>query len=176
MTNVTCGVPQGSILGPLILLIFVNDLNKASKRLYPIMFADDTNLFFSGYDIKALFRIVNQEHINSNEWFKANKLLLEWSKTKYVFFDKSSKVDYIPLKLPDLKINNSTTKREYDIKFLGIILDENLTWRQHINITENKISKILILDFFTKQNFVSKMLENYLATFDSFTVTSIIPT
>ena len=86
MANITCGVPQGSILGSLLFLIYVNDLYKASKILNPIMFADDTNLFFSSYDIKTLFHIVNQELINIHEWFKANKLSLNSSKTKYVFF------------------------------------------------------------------------------------------
>ena len=56
MANVTCGVPQGSILGPFLFLIYVNDLNKASKILNPIMFADDTNLFFYNHDIKTLFQ------------------------------------------------------------------------------------------------------------------------
>ena len=68
MENITCGVPQGSILGPLLFLIYDNDLNKASKILNPIMFADDTILFFSNYDIKILSQIVNQELINIHEW------------------------------------------------------------------------------------------------------------
>ena len=105
------------------------------------MFADDKNLFFSICDITTLFHIVNQELIKIHEWFKANKLSLNYGKIKYVFFHKPCKADYIPLKLPDLKINNSTIKREYDIQFLGVILDKNLTWRKYINIIENKISK-----------------------------------
>ena len=97
MANITCGVPQGSILGPLLSLIYVNELNKASKMLNSIMLADDTNLFFSRDDIKTLFEIVNQELINIQEWFKANKLSLNTSKTKYIFFHKLCKADYIPL-------------------------------------------------------------------------------
>ena len=67
MANITCGDPQGSILGPLLFLIYVNDLNKESKMLNPIMFADDTNLFFSNHGVKTLFQIVNQELINIHE-------------------------------------------------------------------------------------------------------------
>ena len=77
---------------------FVNDLNKASNILNRIMFADDTNLFFSNHDIKTLFQIVNQELINIHEWFKANQLSLNTGKTKYIFFHKLRKADYIPLK------------------------------------------------------------------------------
>ena len=80
MTNIICGVPQGSILGPLLFLIYVNDLYKASTILNPIMFADDTNLFHSHSDIKTLFQIVNKELTNINKWFQANKLSLNAKK------------------------------------------------------------------------------------------------
>ena len=59
-----CGVPQGSILGPLLFLVYVNYLNNAPEMLNHIIFADDTNLFFSKHDIKTLFQVVNQELIN----------------------------------------------------------------------------------------------------------------
>ena len=162
MANITCGVPQESILGPLLFLIY---LYKSSKILNPIMFADDTNLFFSSYDIKTLFHIVNQELINIHEWFKANKLSINSSKTKYVFFHKPCKADYIPLKLPDLKINNSTIEREYDIKFLGVILDENLTWRKNIYIIENKISKNIGLLYKAKFLLSQKCLKSIYFSF-----------
>ena len=109
--------------------------------LNPIMFADDTNLLFSSHDIKTLFQIVNPELMNIHESFKANKLSLNTGKTKYILFHKACKADYCPLKYPYLKLDNSIIKREYEFKFLGVIFYENLTWRKHIHIIENKISK-----------------------------------
>ena len=79
--------------------------------------------------------------MNNNGWFKANKLSLNVDKTKYTSFHKLNQRDKIPLKLPNLNLNNSIIKRESAIKFLGIIIDENLTWTNHISTIENKISK-----------------------------------
>ena len=83
--TITCGVPQGSILGPLLFLIFVNDVHKVTKYLDPIMFVDNTNLFYSRKNIKTLFQIVNNELKLVNEWFLANKLSLNAKKNKICF-------------------------------------------------------------------------------------------
>ena len=140
MENITCGVPQGSILGPLLFLIFVNDLSQATS-LDPIMFADDTNLFYSNKNITTLFETVNEELVNINIWFCVNKLSLNASKTKYVFFHKSRQNSNIPLNLPMLKINQTEIMREKSLKFLGVMIDENLNWKSHIDLLVNKISK-----------------------------------
>ena len=105
------------------------------------MFADDTNLFFNHKDIKHLFTVVNNELLNIKDWFTANKLSLNVEKTKYSFFQKPSKKDDISLCLPKLIINNYEIQREESIKFLGVLLDQRLTWKEHIKLTENKIAK-----------------------------------
>ena len=78
--NISCGVPQGLILGPLLFLLYVNDLPNASRVLYPIMYTEDTNLFYSNNDIETLFSTVNMELEKISEWFKANKLSLNIKK------------------------------------------------------------------------------------------------
>ena len=120
---------------------FVNNLHKVTKYLEPIMFADDTNLFSSHKNIKTLFQIVNSELKLVSEWFLANKLSLNAKKTKYVLFHKVSMCDSLLSQLPTMTFNNIEIKRENSIKFLGVIIDENLTWKNHIEVVENKISK-----------------------------------
>ena len=76
------------MLGPLLFLIFVNDLKNSTKVLNPVLFADDANLFCSNNNIRALFETVNQELSRINDWFLANKLSLNLEKTKYMLFQK----------------------------------------------------------------------------------------
>ena len=93
---ITCGFPQGSILGPLLFLIYVNDLNQVSNILDPIMFADDTNFFHFNHQIKALFEKVNCELKNIGQWFRANKLSLNIkTQSIYYFINILSKTKFL---------------------------------------------------------------------------------
>ena len=108
-----------------------------------IMFADNTNFFFEHSSINTLFKTVNDELIKINEWFPVNKLALNVRKTKLSFFQKSGKKYSIPSHLPTLKLNNHDIERWNfnTMKFLGVLLYDNLSWKGHIIHLENTISK-----------------------------------
>ena len=93
MHAINFGVPQGSNLGPLLFLIYINDLPNISSIMFFILFADDTNIFYSHDSLDTLFQIVNTELTRVAEWFCANKLTLNIDKTNYILF-KSHRKSY----------------------------------------------------------------------------------
>ena len=125
----------------LAILSLINDLPQESNLSDPTMFADDTNLFYSEKDIHSLFNTVNNELSSISHWFNSYKSSLNADKTKFTLFHKLRQRDDTFLVLPTLKINNTLIKRVDHINFLGVLFDENLTWKNYINLIENKISK-----------------------------------
>ena len=91
MLPITCGVPQGSVLGPLLFFIYVNDLPNASKLLRFYLFADDTSIYFDSDSLSTLQKIVNRELKEVRKWLEANRLALNISKTNYVIFHSPAK-------------------------------------------------------------------------------------
>ena len=135
---ITCGVPQGSILGPLLFLIYINDLGFISDKICPIMFADDTNVFISGKDPIAIANQINVELNTIVEWLRSNRLSLNIGKTNYMLFSPTRSK---PTPELQLKIDGSTLEQVHSCKFLGVLLDDKLTWKAQINHISGKISK-----------------------------------
>ena len=112
--NNNCGVQQGSILGPLLFLIYINDLSTVSKACMSILFADDTNMFFTGRDLQTMTKVINEELINVQEWLHCNKLSLNVLKTHYIIFTSRNKC----ANDVDILIQNIPIERVYATKFL----------------------------------------------------------
>ena len=99
-----------------------------------LIFSDDTNLFRSHENIDILFDCMNVELPNVSTWFKSNKLFLNVDKTKWPLLYPLSKRQLLPETLPILLIENIHIQREHVTKVLGVFIDGNLSWKQHINI------------------------------------------
>ena len=111
--KVNCGVPQGSILGPLLFLLYINDLSTVSEACMSILFADDTNISFTGKNLQTMITVINEELVKVQEWLYCNKLSLNVLKTHYMIFTSRNKC------MNDVPINNVKKERVYATKFSG---------------------------------------------------------
>ena len=152
LTCSTIGVPQGSVLGPLLFIIYTNDLPKCLKKSKCILFADDTTVYLTGENIKSLHKIMNNELQALSNWFKVNKLSLNTGKTTYLLFSGGRKRADSPDKL---FIGMNELKRSEMTKFLGIVIDEKLSWEAQISSCHKKVSSgVYALN--TAKNYLSR--------------------
>jgi hypothetical protein len=133
---INCGVPQGSILGPMLFILYINDIVNCSNIWKFILFADDTNLFYKNRDLLELEHVVNVELSKLSVWFKANNLSLNAKKTNFILF--GCKNISTPLKLI---LDGAILEQVAYTKFLGVFMDQKLNWNQHINYITGKISR-----------------------------------
>ena len=121
LQNVTCGVLQGSILGPKLLLLYINDICYASNMLYFIIYADDKNIFHKHGNIDMIYRIVSVKLHKLGTWLALNKLALNIFKTNCMIFSSRKSIENV------ISMNGVNLQKVHSLKFHGVCIDHEIT-------------------------------------------------
>ena len=138
---IKCGLPQGYVLGPLLFILYINDLPNISDTFKSVLFADATLIFSN----TSILKLKNNIQFNINklyDWLNVNKLSLNISKTNVLLFNIRNKNRNINM---DLNINNIKVKQVSEIKFLGVIIDCKLNWKLQLNYVSSKLSRTIAI-------------------------------
>ena len=139
LLNLNKGVPQGSILGPLLFLIYINDIVNSSNVLSFVLFADDTTVYVQNDSIDSAIEILNTELDKVALWFDSNKLTINVHKRQMIMLSRKK----ILTPKNEVILRNEVVQRVNKAKFLGVIVDQHLNWKGHISMISQKICKVM---------------------------------
>ena len=140
ISTTTRGVSQGSIIGPLLFLVYINDLPNCLNEGFPRMFADDTNISYSSNNPTDLENLMNSSLVNLNRWLIANKLSLNITKTEFMVIGSRQRLATFDNHELRVTVDSEPVRQVPSTKTLGLTLDENLTWKNHIEVISKKVS------------------------------------
>ena len=141
LNRVTHGVPQGSILGPLLFIIYINDINSSITNGHLFSYADDTTILVEGPTIEDVYIHTHENLINLIDWLNANKLSVNLSKTNYIIFTPNQQRYFVGNDNTELIINNTKIEKVNSTNFLGLIIDSKLSWEYQVNNICNKVNQ-----------------------------------
>ena len=137
--KVTCGVPQGSVLGPILFIIYANDIYRCAQNSMKRLFADDTCLSVHHKQITELINLAKIQIKNVIKWCQCNKLTINFDKTYFIIFWAKNK--HIPQNINEIEIDGHVIKRVISTKYLGVYVDELLNWRDHVSYISKSLLK-----------------------------------
>jgi hypothetical protein len=165
LSKTTCGVPQGSTLGPLLFLIFINDINECIKHHVPAndtnvqirLFADDTSIIICNKNLTDLLTKTRQIVSLLNSWYNTNKLQLNFKKSNYIIFHKKGKHKEVSELPNSISIGNDHIQKVNETKYIGITIDQHLSWTSHVNNICRSLAKYFGI-YYNIRNYITNNL------------------
>ena len=155
--EILTGVPQGSALGPLLFLIYINDLNTCMQFSKTYQFTDDTNIMMSNISLEVLTKQINKDLLNLSYWLRAHKLCLNFQKTELIIFRPTSlKIDLAI----NFKLQGKRLISAHSVKYSGVLLDEHLQWTEQFSNVRIKLNRAIGILSKLRHNSKSRHLEN----------------